>query len=87
MDRKDKNNNIYSEKRKGNKRNVSALEKKIVASNQKWKCSKCTQLLDATYEVDHIVPLCKGGDNRIENLQALCRNCHGKKTIYDLYIS
>ncbi len=68
------------------KRNVTTLEKKVVAANQKWKCMKCNQLLDATYEVDHIVPICKGGDNGVKNLQALCRNCHGKKTIYDLYI-
>lgn len=31
-------------------------------------------------EVDHIVPLRKGGGNRSENLQALCKSCHSKKT-------
>ena len=40
-------------------------------------------MLDVSYEVDHKVPLYKGGDNNVNNLQALCRNCHGKKTIYD----
>ena len=43
----------------------------------------CNNLLDATYEVDHINPLYKGGTNDFNNLQALCRNCHGKKTIDD----
>jgi 5-methylcytosine-specific restriction endonuclease McrA len=40
-------------------------------------------MLDGSYEIDHIVPLYKGGGNGYENLMALCRNCHGKKTIND----
>lgn len=30
-------------------------------------------------EVDHIVPLCKGGTNASGNLQLLCKSCHGTK--------
>jgi hypothetical protein len=65
------------------KRNVSESKKKFVASNQQWKCSSCNELLDATYEIDHITPLYKGGTNEVSNLKALCRNCHGKKTLMD----
>ena len=64
-------------------RNVSESKKKYVAANQEWKCKKCNQVLDATYEVDHVIPLYKGGDNDVSNLEALCRNCHGKKTLLD----
>jgi len=32
------------------------------------------------YQVDHIVPWCETHDNSIENLQALCPSCHGRKT-------
>ena len=65
------------------KRKVGETTKKVVAANQKWHCNMCQNMLDASYEVDHRVPLYKGGDNSINNLQALCRNCHGKKTISD----
>lgn len=64
-------------------RKVSESLKKYVASNQKWKCKLCGNLLEATYEVDHIKPLYKGGTNDFNNLQALCRNCHGNKTLED----
>ena len=40
-------------------------------------------LLDCTYEIDHIKPLYLNGTNNVDNLQALCRNCHGKKTTED----
>lgn len=69
---------------KKHKRNVNGLTKKQVAASQKWTCNHCKELLDATYEIDHIHPLFKGGDNSISNLQALCRNCHAKKTMKDL---
>jgi HNH endonuclease len=65
---------------KKHKRHVTNGVKKWVAANQKWTCAGCNQLLDETYEVDHHIPLHKGGSNEKENLRALCRNCHGKKT-------
>ena len=64
-------------------RKVSESTKKIVASNQHWRCFMCHNLLDYSYEVDHNVPLFAGGTNHISNLHALCRNCHGKKTIME----
>ena len=78
--------NINLIKNPGNtkhKRNVSESKKKFIASNQKWKCSHCQNLLDNTYEVDHITALYKGGSNELNNLEALCRNCHGKKTFME----
>ena len=63
------------------KRSVSESKKKYVASRQSWKCDHCKEMLDATYEIDHVIELQHGGTNHIDNLVALCRNCHGKKTI------
>ena len=63
------------------KRSVSESKKKYVAANQNWKCGKCQQVLDATFEIDHKVDLQFGGSNHVSNLEALCRNCHGLKTL------
>lgn len=62
------------------KRNVSEAKKRYVASSQGWKCANCNQQLNHTFEVDHKVRLEYGGSNEIDNLSALCRNCHGLKT-------
>ena len=64
----------------GTKRSVSETKKKYVASNQSWKCGNCQAQLDHTFEIDHKVRLEYGGGNDVQNLIALCRNCHGKKT-------
>ena len=64
----------------GNKRSVSETKKKYVAANQDWKCGHCQSQLDHTFEIDHKIRLEYGGGNDVQNLIALCRNCHGKKT-------
>uniref|UniRef100_A0A6C0KI21 HNH nuclease domain-containing protein n=1 Tax=viral metagenome TaxID=1070528 RepID=A0A6C0KI21_9ZZZZ len=63
------------------KRSVSETKKKFIASQQNWNCKHCKNQLDATFEVDHVIELQHGGDNSVNNLVALCRNCHGKKTM------
>lgn len=63
------------------KRSVSETKKKYVASQQQWKCAKCGSQLDASFEVDHKQALSMGGNNHVSNLEALCRNCHGQKTM------
>jgi 5-methylcytosine-specific restriction endonuclease McrA len=62
------------------KRSVSETKKKFVASRQNWKCKGCNCQLPAWFEVDHKVRLDRGGDNQINNLEALCPNCHREKT-------
>ena len=71
---------IVNSGRNGTKRSVSETKKKYVASNQGWKCGNCRQQLDHTFEIDHRIRLEYGGGNDVQNLVALCRNCHGIKT-------
>ena len=62
------------------KRSVSETKKKFVAARQNWHCGKCQKQLPAWFEVDHTVRLEHGGSNHVDNLVALCRDCHGEKT-------
>lgn len=41
-------------------------------------CASCKG--DGACEVDHIVPRRSGGSSEYENLQALCRVCHSRKS-------
>jgi hypothetical protein len=62
------------------KRSVSETKKKFIAYKQNWKCGNCNKVLNAWFEVDHKIRLEYGGDNQLDNLIALCRECHGEKT-------
>jgi len=73
-------NRLMQSGKKGTKRSVSETKKKFVASNQNWKCGDCGEQLTAWFEVDHKIRLEYGGSNEVNNLVALCRECHGKKT-------
>lgn len=54
-----------------------------------WKCQQCNcetprelrgGIEDNAPEMDHIVPLSKGGSHTYENVQCLCRKCNGIKS-------
>lgn len=42
-----------------------------------WKCATCPEVNGIT--IDHIVPVIRGGQNTLENLQPLCRSCNARK--------
>ena len=73
-------NKLLNSGKNSTKRSVSETKKKFVASNQNWKCGDCGIKLPAWFEVDHKTRLEYGGSNHVDNLVALCRDCHGKKT-------
>lgn len=67
--------------------------KDIVLKNQQYKCAnsikdyKCLLWIinngyfdEAGYQFDHINEYCLSSDNGINNIQALCPNCHAVKT-------
>ena len=67
-------------KTNNNKRKLSESIKKEVAHRQNYICYKCEKMLPPTYQTDHIVPHSISYDDNIDNLQALCPNCHSLKT-------
>jgi hypothetical protein len=73
-------NRLLNSGKKSSKRSVSETKKKFVASRQNWRCGHCDKQLTAWFEVDHKIRLEYGGSNHIDNLVALCRECHGEKT-------
>ena len=71
---------IMNSGKQSTKRSVSETKKKFVASRQGWTCGDCKNQLTAWFEVDNVLRLEYGGSNHVDNLVALCRECHGKKT-------
>lgn len=63
------------------RKRITDLSRRMIGAKQRWSCKHCARLLDAAFEIDHIIPLFKNGTNDESNLQALCRNCHGLKTL------
>lgn len=56
-----------------------ARVRQAVLNRDGWRCRECGRA--GRLEVDHVVPLDKGGDPWAEsNLQCLCRACHIEKT-------
>ena len=53
-----------------------------VMYSQSYRCASCDEMLKPDCQLDHIVPLEDGGEDKVENLQALCVSCHSAKT-YD----
>jgi len=57
--------------------------KNAISARDRGKCSTCgTDLvleLDGNKNIDHIIPLAKGGNNDLVNLQLLCATCNNKK--------
>jgi 5-methylcytosine-specific restriction endonuclease McrA len=48
-----------------------------IYNRQEGKCVYCKKLLGDRYQVDHIVPLSKGGSNYPSNLQITCDTIDG----------
>lgn len=63
------------------KRNKSRKHRWEIAYRQKYKCSMCQDLLHPkAMDIDHIQEIQDGGLDNLDNLQALCSNCHAKKS-------
>ena len=54
-----------------------------VVAKQDNKCNMCHAKMSKYFNIDHIVALQYGGTNEIDNLQALCCECHMKKSVLE----
>jgi 5-methylcytosine-specific restriction endonuclease McrA len=83
--------NVKQCKAKIERSRLNENEKIIVLSRQNMRCNMCTCKLvihpytnRKLFEFDHVIPRHKRGPTTLNNMQALCRNCHGVKTGWDL---
>ncbi|MGI0479298.1 HNH endonuclease [Geminocystis sp. CENA526] len=54
--------------------------RKYVYNRDKYQCQSCgKKFAETTLNIDHIIPLAKGGSNDISNLQTLCSHCNQQK--------
>lgn len=57
--------------------NIKAIEWARKLKEYNYCCAKCNT--DSNIEMDHIIPLSKGGAHHIDNIQPLCRSCNASK--------
>lgn len=62
------------------KRNIRSF----IFKRDGFKCLKCWNINNL--QIDHIIPISKGGENKISNLQTLCNSCNSvKRDTYNDY--
>ena len=65
------------------RRKFSEPARRKIAQGQMWKCAGEACALAGElqeYDIDHVIPLWKGGTDEPANMQALCPACHRRKT-------
>ena len=70
---------LRTELRPASREHLSASKRKRILLRGKGRCMKCGS--GENLEIDHVVPLARGGSNRLENLQLLCRDCNRRKDV------
>lgn len=58
---------------------VSKSTVTLLMALQRGRCVYCEAQIESNYQIDHIVPLAKGGSHVDENIQLLCPVCNRKK--------
>lgn len=57
--------------------NISGKYRHFMLSSFNYRCADCGATNQETrLHIDHIVPISKGGSNKKENLQVLCKDCN-----------
>lgn len=68
-------------KRRSSSGVFSTSDVKDLMRIQRGECACCSTKLSVTgFEIDHIIPICRGGTNFRGNLQLLCPRCNRRKS-------
>ena len=60
--------------------NIPPEVRKYVFERDSYQCQSCGKTqLETQLTIDHIIPLARGGQNDISNLQTLCYPCNQQK--------
>jgi hypothetical protein len=57
---------------------ISIRKRFEVFKRDGYKCSICRRV-GGELELDHVIPVCRGGNSNMNNLQTLCRKCNRGK--------
>lgn len=55
------------------------IHKKEICNWQTGVCGICSKLIDGEYDIDHKIPLSRGGKHEVANLQLAHRSCNRRK--------
>lgn len=72
-------NSLISRSKRNNVEYKVTLDelRKLVNNNYNKKCKYCKKLLRINnYQIDHLIPISKGGPSNIENLEIICATCN-----------
>ena len=62
------------------RRGITLKVRYLVLKQDNFRCRLCgTDARETTLEIDHILPVMKGGKNEMENLRTLCQACNRGK--------
>ena len=81
--------NAHEAQKNAKRKKLSEPERRKIAMRQDWNCANpdgkcCLRDKLQEYDIDHIIPLCQGGQDDPSNFQAICPACHRRKTERDL---
>ena len=69
---------------KARRKSLRKAEKTMILDSQHHKCADCKMdISKMSQHFDHRIPLALGGSNDLTNIQALCPNCHARKSQRD----
>lgn len=78
IDCDEKSNTVDKSKQiKEKRKSFNTKERIFIYNRNKGKCAICGEFVPFDeFTVDHIIPLSKGGTNKLNNLQCTCKTCN-----------